>query len=124
MTGRPSSRGRPPRLIFVLSHERAKDLISTLKAIGQALRNTLPLRELSEAEHDDGSPFYPPAYFLSHFNISPESLRKAKERGDIRTIRPRHKVARYHYSEPDARQLWPHCFVVAPKATVTKRDGA
>ena len=62
-------------------------------------------------EAGDGEPYYPPKYFLDNFGITPEQLRKAKEQRHIRTRQPKPGIRRYHYSEPDARKLWPHHFI-------------
>lgn len=95
--------------------ERAQDLIATLKALDRYLGKapSLPLKPRPTST-DDGSPFYPPAHFLRHYDIPDDLLRKAKQRGDIRTVQPKPERARFHYSEPDARRLWPHRFVPKP----------
>ena len=63
----------------------------------------------------EGGPFYPPKYFLDRFGITAEQLRKAKQQGQIRTRQPKPRIRRYHYSEPDARNLWPHAFAKTPQ---------
>ena len=63
----------------------------------------------------DGAPFYPPKYFDDK-GITAEQLRQAKRQGHIRTRQPKPGVQRFQYSEPDAKGLWPHCFLGKPQS--------
>lgn len=63
--------------------------------------------------HHPTNAFYPPQYFLSSFNITGDQLRKAKQMGYIATIQPKPGVPRFHYSEADAKRLWPGHFAKA-----------
>jgi hypothetical protein len=103
---------RTPLLERALQH--AEELVVTLKALSRFLgADTSPLRPWW-TQPDDGGPYYPPRYFLKHYNISPESLRDEKRKKRIRVHQPRADAERYHYSEPDVRRLWPDRFKDAP----------
>jgi hypothetical protein len=58
---------------------------------------------------DDGSPFYPPAYFGAN-GILPATLARKRRAGLIRGEKPNPAADRFHYSEPDARRQWPDRF--------------
>jgi hypothetical protein len=89
--------------------------MATLRALEKFLGRPAPAERFREASLSNGGPFYPPAYFLKHFNISPDLLRKEKQRRGIRAIRPKPHVARFHYSLPDAQRLWPDRFTGADR---------
>jgi hypothetical protein len=62
---------------------------------------------LSSPSTDDGAPFYPSVHFLK-FKIEPDTIRQAAHSGKIRKVKKGKRLN--HYSEPDARNLWPHKF--------------
>lgn len=74
------------------------------------------VKALPQADADPKTPYMPADWFRDKFGIPASRLRAARRDGRLAAIDVGTKRPRYHYSVPEAKQLWPDDGIYLPDA--------